>query len=405
MDQPAHFSILAGRLRQNAIRQLSYLINRPGVINFSGGVPSPETFPYQAIAEITARLVREQGASVLQYGVTRGNATLIEQVCEYMSAKGVKTDTRQILLTSGSQQGLDLISRILIDPGDVVLVEDPSYIGGLCALQMAGAEIIGVPLAEDGLEIDQLIAQLSLLQRAGRRVKLLYTIPNFQNPSGITLATEKRARLLELAAEYNLIILEDDPYGELYFDDSQPTPTPLKSLDDKGLVVYLGSFSKVLSPGLRTAWIVAPHEIAALIETAKEATDLCSSVFDQAVVSECYRTNLIQGRLAELRAFYRTRAKAMLTTLAAKAPADCHWTKPGGGLFVWMQLAPHISASRLLSTAVEEGVAFVPGRPFYANESKDNVLRLAFSKETPERITIGITKLCALIKETVSERG
>jgi 2-aminoadipate transaminase len=401
MKNQDHLSSFARRLRPNAIRRLSHLINRPGMITFAGGVPSPETFPTEEIAEIAFRLVRERGAEVLQYGVTRGNRNLIEQICGYMSGRSMKVLPEEMILTSGSQQGLDLVSRVLIEPGDLVLVELPSYIGGICALHNAGAELVGVQMAEDGLEPSSIQSQIESLAAGGRRVKALYTIPNFQNPSGITLSAKKRAALLELAARYDIFILEDDPYGELYFDSEQPSPAPIKSLDEEGRVVYFGSFSKVLAPGLRTAWIVADPEIATRIEMAKEAADLCSSMLDQAIVSECYRQNMLQGRIAQLRAFYSVRCRAMLDALEAHAPAGAHWTRPTGGLFVWLEAQAGIAATELLSRAVEqEGVAFVPGRPFFVDERKeDNTLRLAFSKETPERIATGIERLCTLLKK------
>jgi 2-aminoadipate transaminase len=398
MDHSQYFSSLANRLRPNAIRRLSHLINRPGVITFAGGVPSPETFPYSAIAEIANRLTRERGAEVLQYGVTRGNRELIGFVSEYMATRQVKTETNEILLTSGSQQGLDLISRVLLEPGDVALVELPSYIGGTCALHNAGAELIGAPMDDDGLDPLAIKARVDDLKKAGRRVKLLYTIPNFQNPSGITMSMKKREQLLAIAAQCDLLIIEDDPYGELYFDHELPSPAPIKSLDNEGRVIYLGSFSKVLTPGLRTAWMVAAAEIAARVEMVKEAADLCSSMLDQAIVTECYRQNLLQDRIGELRAFYRARCAAMLAALQQHAPATARWTRPTGGLFIWLEMAADIAATQLLERAVAAGVAFVPGRPFFVDERKDNTLRLAFSKESPERIAQGIEKLCALLK-------
>ncbi|MBL8193043.1 MAG: PLP-dependent aminotransferase family protein, partial [Blastocatellia bacterium] len=274
MGNKKYFSSLADRLKPNPIRRLSTLINRPGIISFAGGVPSPETFPYNEIAEISSRLVYEKGSEVLQYGVTRGNRQLIEYLVQEMQNRKVETKAEEFILTSGSQQGLDLVSRLLIDPGDVVLVELPSYIGGTYALNNAGAELVGIEMAMDGLEPSIVKEKVLELRKQGRKVKLIYTIPNFQNPSGITLSLQKRKDLLALASELDLLILEDDPYGELYF--SAPPPPPIKSFDKEGRVIYLGSFSKVLTPGLRTAWIVANSEFIANIELIKESADLCS---------------------------------------------------------------------------------------------------------------------------------
>lgn len=403
MNHQENFSQLANRLRPNAIRRLSHLINRPGIISFAGGVPSPETFPIAEIAEISARLVREKGSVVLQYGVTRGNAELIGYVIDYLAARSLKAEASEIVLTTGSQQGLDLVARILIDPGDVVLVELPSYIGGTGALNSAGAELIGLPMDDNGLDPEAVQAKVTALRAAGKKVKLLYTIPNFQNPSGITLSVERRAQILEVARQCDLLILEDDPYGELYFDTNKPSPPPIKSLDNEGRVIYFGSFSKVLTPGLRTAWVTATPEIAARIELVKESVDLCSSMLDQAIVAECYRQNLLQGRIDHLRSFYQVRCQAMLNTLETHAPAGTKWTRPTGGLFVWVDLPAEIAATKLLEQAVEQGVAYVPGHPFFVNDARDNTLRLAFSKETPERISEGIVKLTKLLASVIEQ--
>lgn len=399
------FSAYAGRLRPNAIRALSYLIARPGVLSFAGGVPSPETFPSREVSEIAARLVRERGHEVLQYGVTRGNRRLIEQVCEYMQARGVEATPAQVMLTSGSQQGLDLLCHTLIDPGDTVLVESPSYIGGLCSIRNAGARMIAIRMDDEGLDLDHLQSTISALRAGGSRIKFIYTIATFQNPSGITLSPERRRGLLELAARHNLLIVEDDPYSELYF--TQSPPCSIKSLDEDGRVVYFGSFSKVLAPGLRTAWFVAPEQIAARMELAKESADLCSSQLDQAIVSECYSAGLLENRLPELREFYGVRCKAMLETIQEYAPEGTRWTRPTGGLFVWIEfeggLGKRMKASTLLQEAVErEGIAFVPGLPFFIEERPDNTMRLAFSKESPERIRDGVRRLMGLIRNVAN---
>jgi 2-aminoadipate transaminase len=395
MEYTKFFSNVADWAKPNPIRRLTSLINRPGIISFAGGVPSPETFPCEKIAEISSRLVREKGAEVLQYGVTRGNPRLIEYIVNQMQKRGVTTCTEEIMLTSGSQQGLDLLARLLAEPGDVVLAELPSYIGGTFALNNSGGTLTGVGMFEDGLDLEVVESKVRKMRDLGCQVKLLYTIPNFQNPSGITLSLEKRKALLELACKLDILILEDDPYGELYFET--PPPPPIKSFDTEGRVIYLGSFSKVLTPGLRTAWIVAPSEIISKVELIKEATDLCSSMLDQAIVSECAKEDLIEGRLSKLREFYKVRSSAMLGALEKFAPKGTSWTRPTGGLFVWMELANQIDTTELLSKAVEEGVAYVPGAPFFVNDAKINTLRLAFSKETPERITLGIEKLCQML--------
>lgn len=335
---------------------------------------------------------------MLQYGVTRGNRKLIEQICDYMRRRGVEAKPEQVLLTSGSQQGLDLLCHALIDPGDTVLVESPSYIGGLCSIRNAGARMVAIRMNDDGLDLEHLETTIRSLR--GSRVKFIYTIATFQNPSGLTLSTERRRGLLELAARHNLLIVEDDPYSELYFTD--PPPRSIKSLDEDGRVIYFGSFSKVLAPGLRTAWVVAPEQIAARLELAKESADLCSSQLDQAIVSECYAAGLLEGRLPQLREFYGARCEAMLETLRECAPEGTRWTRPTGGLFVWVEFEGKLKASELLKVAVErEGIAFVPGLPFFIDDRPDNTLRLAFSKESPERVRDGVRRLMELIRGAV----
>jgi 2-aminoadipate transaminase len=315
-----------------------------------------------------------------------------------MQAQAITVSAENLLLTSGSQQALDLVARVLIEPGDVALVELPSYIGGTAALHNAGAELVGITMQEDGLDPALVAAQVARLRQLGKRVKLLYTIPNFQNPSGITLSAIKRQQLLALAVQENFLIVEDDPYGELYFD--APPPPAIKSLDCHDQVIYLASFSKILTPGLRTAWVIAPALIAERLERAKEAADLCSSMLDQAIVAECCHQGLLEKRLAYLRDFYRQRCHAMLNALSTYAPADTWWTKPTGGLFVWWELLPHCDATALLPAAVEQKITYVPGAPFFVTDAKPYSLRLAFSKESPPRIAEGIARLCTLLNST-----
>jgi len=384
-------------LRPNAIRKLTALLGRGDVISLAAGAPSPETFPQEELAEIAARVIREKGKFALQYGPTRGQSSLVEKVAETMLARGVeKAATEQVVMTTGSQQGLDLISRVILDPGDVAMVELPSYIGGTIALYNAGAELVGVRQDDSGIDIDDLDAKLDRLRSSGRRVKCIYTISNFQNPSGVTLSAGRRSQLVEVADRHDLLIIEDDPYYELYFSGEQPPITPLAALRPDR-VVYLSSYSKVLAPGLRTAWVFAPEGLASKIELAKEGADLSSSVLDQAIVAEALRSGLVEGRLPELRKFYEVRCRAMLDTLASHAPQTARWTRPVGGFFVLLEAAAHIDTTELLPAAIESGVAYVPGQPFFVDSSGANTLRLAYSKETPENIGEGIRRLCRLL--------
>jgi 2-aminoadipate transaminase len=386
----------ARRMRPNAIRAFASLLSRPGLLSFAGGVPAPETFPREALAEIAARLVRDDGARVLQYGTTRGNPELAARVVERLARRAISWAAPEcVLLTSGSQQALDLVARVLVDPGDVVFVELPSYIGGLASLWAAGAELVGVGLSDDGPDLDALEQKVEAARAAGRRARILYTIPTFQNPSGITASRATRERLVALAERLDLLVVEDDPYGEVYFGDAPPEPIAAIAPSDR--VVYLGSLSKVLCPGLRTAWAVASPALAKRLELAKEAADLCSSTLDQAIAAEALAAGLVDDRLPEIRRFYAERCRAMLEALARAAGAGVRWTEPAGGLFVWVTLPEGVDARARLDAAVDAGVAYVPGEPFFVDGSGSNTLRLAFSKESPEAIRRGIETLVGVM--------
>ena len=348
------------------------------------------------MAEIAARVFRENGKFALQYGPTKGSGTLIEGVVAIMQGRGVQSEAAEIVMTTGSQQGLDLVSRLLIDAGDIALVELPSYIGGIIALHNAQAKMVGVKQDDGGLVLDDLREMLEQAKTAGQRVKCLYTIPNFQNPSGVSLASSRRAEIVAIAEEYDFFIIEDDPYFELHFEKDATNLTPLVALN-KERVIYLSSFSKVLAPGLRTAWVQAPKEIALKLEMLKEGADLSSSVFDQAIVSAAMREGLVEKRLPAIRQFYEVRLKAMLDGLEKHAPVGSSWTKPTGGFFILMEVAKDIDMVEFLPKAIERGVAYVPGQPFFVDGSGANTLRLAYSKETPEKISEGIERLCNLL--------
>jgi 2-aminoadipate transaminase len=386
-------SAMGRALQPNAIRKLTLLLGRKEVISLAAGAPSAETFPAEELAEIAARVIRTRGQFTLQYGPTRGQGSLVEAVAAILQSRGIASaKASEVIITSGSQQGLDLISRVIVDPGDVAMVELPSYIGGMIALHNAGAEMIGVRQDEGGIVISDLREKIDRALRAGRRVKCIYTIPNFQNPSGVTLAAERRSQLVEIADEHDLLIIEDDAYFDLYFTE-QARPVPLAALRPER-VAYLGTFSKVLAPGLRSAYLRAPEQIADKVELAKEGADLSSSVLDQAIVMESIRCGLIEKRLPELRKFYEVRCNAMLDALRALAPEGSHWTTPVGGFFILMELARGVSATEFLTEAIENGVAYLPGQPFFIDGSGENTLRLAYSKESPERIAEGIKRIC-----------
>jgi 2-aminoadipate transaminase len=397
IDYDEMLSEVGRRIRPNAIRKLTALLGNKEVISLAAGAPSAETFPIEELAEIASRVIRERGPIALQYGPTKGQPALVGAVVDILTGRGITSaSAAEVIMTSGSQQGLDLISRVIIDPGDVALVELPSYIGGIIALHNSQAEMIGVRQDDGGLVIGDLREKLDRALREGRRVKCIYTIPNFQNPSGVTLITERRHQLVEIADEHDLLIIEDDAYFDLYFDSEAARLVPLAALRPER-VVYLGTFSKVLAPGIRTAYLRAPEAIARKIELAKEGADLSSSVLDQAIVSEAIRAGLIERRLPELRKFYEVRCRAMLEALERRAPAGSRWTKPIGGFFILLELAAGVDATEILPRAIAGGVAYVPGQPFFVDDSGANTIRLAYSKESPGAIADGIERMCRVI--------
>ncbi|HVF91004.1 MAG TPA: PLP-dependent aminotransferase family protein [Blastocatellia bacterium] len=398
-DYQEMLSFVGRQLQPNAIRKMTALLGRGDVISLAAGAPSHETFPIDELAEIAAKVIGERGRFALQYGPTRGQSQLVEDVADIMRGRGVESASpSNIVMTTGSQQGLDLISRVIIDPGDVALVELPSYVGGTIALHNARAELVGVRQDDGGIVIGDLLEKIKTARSQGRRVKCLYTIPNFQNPSGVTLAGERRNELVAIADEHDLLLIEDDAYYELYFAGERRRLDTLAALRPSR-VVYLSSFSKVLAPGLRTAWLCAPEEIASKVELAKEGADLSSSVLDQSIVAEALRSGLVERRLPQIREFYRIRCRAMLEALEGSAPQGSSWTSPLGGFFILMKLAEGADAAGMLPDAIEEGVAYVPGQPFFVDNSGANTLRLAFSKEPPELIREGIQRLCRVISK------
>jgi 2-aminoadipate transaminase len=393
-------SASAHAMRFSAIRRMSALIERPGIISFAPGQPSPETFPMEAIRSIVAEVLERDGTAPFQYIATRGLAPLVEAVSEYARGKGMPTAPAELIITEGSQQALDLVARVLVDPGDVVLLELPSYIGALSAFRAAQARMVGVALDEGGIDLDDLRRRHREAVAEGRRVKLLYVIPNYQNPTGISHNAARREGLLALASELDLLIVEDDPYGELYFEE--PPPSTLKSRDASGRVVYLSTFSKILAPGLRTAFILGPEEIVAKIEIAKQAANLCGSGLEQRVTLACLRRGLVELQASRARPYYKDKRDAMLAALAREMPSGVSWSRTGGGLFLWATLPPALDAEVLLERAVAEGVAYVAGGPFFVDGSGANTARLTFAREDGPKIDEGIARLGRAIRAAQS---
>ncbi len=390
-DYSGFFSRDAANFRPSAIRAFAKLINDPNIISFAGGVPSPETFPAEEMAGIAERVIRERRQISLQYGPTRGLPRLCEGIARICGERSIECAPSDVIVTTGSQQALDLIAHTLLDPGDVVLVELPTYIGGSASFFARSATLAGVAQDDEG------IVPESLDEVASRtKPKLLYTIPNFQNPSGRLMTQARRDAVLKLAAKHDFLVIEDDPYGELLYVEGAET-TPMKSRDAEERVIYLGSFSKVLAPGLRCGWILAPAALGTQLEIAKQAADLCSGMLDQSIVDEFCATGALAPQIEKVRAFYRGKRGTLIDSLAEHFRGRAEWTSADGGLFTLVTLRDDIDTAERVSHAVARGVAFIPGGPFFVDGSGKNTMRLTFAKETDERIREGVERLAEVV--------
>jgi 2-aminoadipate transaminase len=403
MNYDAYLSRAAGTMQESAIRKMGTLSVRvPDLISFAPGYPSPDAFPWDDLRDIAAGLLTARERSTLQYGPTRGFRPLLDAIRILLQGRGIEAAFEDLLVTTGSQQGLDLVARVLVDPGDVVLVELPTYTGAITAFRNVQAELAGVRQDEaSGIDIADLERVAARLRTEGRRVKLLYVVPNFQNPTGLLMSRDTRARLMEAAARLDLLIVEDDPYGDLYFGDvaGASDTRPVKSDDRDGRVIYLSSFSKTLAPGLRVAWIAAPSELASKFEVAKQAADICSGAFDQRLVWQAIERGVLAAQGPRLRTMYRARRDAMETALRASLGDLAQWSTPRGGFFIWTALPAEIDAEALLERATRRGVIYVVGSAFFVDGSGSNLLRLSFSQPPIERMADGIERLAAAVRE------
>ncbi|WP_442907771.1 aminotransferase-like domain-containing protein [Kineococcus sp. G2] len=377
------------------IRALFAVASRPEVVSLAGGMPYLPALPLDAVAEVSARLVAERGATTLQYGSGQGEVAMREQITEVVRPQGIRAHPDDVVVTTGSQQALDLVARVFLDPGDVVLAEAPSYVGALGVFRSYQAHVEHVPMDDDGLQPAALEEALVRLRAAGRRVKLLYTVPNHHNPAGVTLSRERREEVLAIAQRHGLLVLEDDPYALLGFDGD---PLPAMRAADAEHVVHLGSFSKTFAPGYRLGWAIAPPAVREKLVLASESAVLCPTTFGQAVVTEYLRTCDWRGQVKVFRELYRERRDATLDALAAHLP-EASWTRPGGGFYVWVTLPDGVDARALLPRAVTGRVAFVPGSAFYADGRGGRHVRLSYCFPTPERIREGVRRLGAVVRE------
>jgi 2-aminoadipate transaminase len=390
MSYEPFFSRDSASFRPSAIRAFAKLINDPNIISFAGGVPNPETFPAERIAAVAEQVIRERRAVALQYGPTRGLPRLCASIATICATRGIDCTADDVIVTTGSQQALDLIAHTLLDPGDVVAVELPTYIGGSASFFARSAELVGVQQDDEGI-VPESLAEVA----SRRRIKLLYTIPNFQNPSGRLMTQARRAAVLELAERHDFLVIEDDPYGELVYVDGADT-TSMASRDASGRVIYLGSFSKVLAPGLRCGWVVAAKPLLEKIEIAKQAADLCSGMLDQSIVDEYVAGGELGPQIERVRAFYRGKRGVMISALEEHFTGKAHWTSADGGLFTFVTLHGDVDTAARINDAVANGVAYIPGGPFFVDGSGRNTMRLTFAKEGDDRIREGMGRLAAV---------
>jgi 2-aminoadipate transaminase len=381
------FSERADQLQSSFIREILKITQQPEIISFAGGLPSPLTFPVDEMKLAFDKVLSENGKVALQYGPTDGYLPLRQWIADSLSANGAKIIPEQVLMTSGSQQALDLLGKVLIDEGSRVLVETPSYLGALQAFSVYRPEFKSVATDEHGLVP-------SSLDAVAEGARLLYALPNFQNPTGRTLSAERRVELVETCARLGLPLIEDDPYGALSYKGA---PLPKMVAMNPDGVIYMGSFSKVLTPGIRLGYVVAPLPLVRRLELAKQAADLHTSQLTQMVVHEVIKDGFLDRHIPKIRTLYGDQCQVMLDAMAQHFPAGVEWTKPEGGMFIWVTLPKHIDAMKLLDEAIAQKVAFVPGSPFYANAPETNTLRLSFVTVPPERIRTGIEILAKLI--------
>lgn len=381
-------------MKASAIRALFAVANRPEVVSLAGGMPFLDGLPLDIIADVSAKLIREHGTVAMQYGSGQGSPELREQILQVMALEGISAHADDVVVTTGSQQALDLITRIFIDPGDVIIAEAPSYVGALGVFQAAQGEVVHVPMDDDGLIPEALEETLSRLAAQGRRAKFIYTVPNFHNPGGMSLSLERRPQIVDIAARHRVLILEDNPYGLLGFD-SDPLPALHSFAPDQ--VIYLGSFSKTFAPGFRVGWALAPHAVREKLVIASEASILCPSMMSQMSISTYLDTWDWLGQVKKFREVYRERRDAMINALDEFLP-EAHWTVPKGGFYTWVTLPEGLDSQAMLPRAVTELVAYVPGTAFFADDGGAANMRLSFCYPTPERITEGVRRLSRVVQ-------
>ncbi len=396
------FAARAAGMQASEIRSLFAVASRPEIVSLAGGMPNLSALPMEMMASVVNQLILTNGAEALQYGSGQGHPKLREQICEVMALEGIRANPDDVIVTTGSQQALDLISRIFIDPGDVVLVEAPSYVGALGTFKQYEAQVVHVALDDQGLVPDALREAIASVRATGRKIKFLYLIPNYQNPTGVLLPADRRTEILDICREESIFIVEDNPYGLLGFD--RPSPNAMRAEDSEN-VIYLGSFSKTIAAGLRVGWALVPPSLKEKLIIASESSILCPSNFTQLTISNYLADQPWRDQIASFVELYKVRRDAMLESLEQYFPASATWTKPGGGFYVWVNLPPEIDTKLMVPKAIVAKVAYVPGTAFYADGFGTWAMRLSYCHPTPERIREGVKALGGVVKQEIARRS
>jgi len=392
----------AAHMKPSEIRSLFAVASRPEIVSLAGGMPNLSAIPMDVMAGIVETLIKDHGQEALQYGSGQGHPQLREQICDVMALEGIKANPNDVLVTTGSQQALDLISRIFIDPGDVVLVEAPSYVGALGTFAQYEASVVHVEMDQNGLIPEALRQAIKTLRYQGRRIKFIYLIPNYQNPAGVLLPADRRTEILDICRSEKIFIVEDNPYGLLGFD--RTSPNAMRAEDSEN-VIYLGSFSKTIVPGFRIGWALVPQSLKEKLVIASESSILCPSNFSQMAIASYLANQPWREQIASFCALYKVRRDAMLSALDAYFPKAATWTKPAGGFYVWVTLPPEIDTKAMVPRAIAAKVAYVPGTAFYADGFGSWSLRLSYCYPTPERITQGVMALSKVVEQEMLSRG
>jgi len=403
-DLSGKFSAATRALRPSEVREILALTENRKVLSLAGGLPGPEVFPKEDLARIASRVIEELGDSALQYSPTLGVMPFREAVADFVRSKGVKvlSDDR-VAVTTGSQEAIYLLAMTLINPKDAIIVESPTYLAALNVFRYYGAEFVSVPLDENGMKTELLEDKIKEAKSKGLNVKLVYTVATCHNPTGVIMPDDRRKELLEVASKYDLLVIEDDPYSFFVFDE---VPfTPLKTLDSEGRVIYLGTFSKILAPGLRLGYMVADRQITRMVELAKQMVDLHSSTLSQYIALYALKEGVVEKTIQKARLVYREKRDIMIESLEEYMPEGSHWFKPRGGLFAFIYLPDGVDTSDMLPMAIERGVAYVPGRSFFSDGSGVNAMRINFSYLPPDKLREGIRLIAETAKDYMKSKG